>query len=270
MQSLGIGCFFDSTKSGYLEGCIMRYLIANVVSAALLISVIPQASATSLTGLYNTGAVVNANGTDANYTVSTNSATNLDESALNIATTPAYVSTFNLGSGVSGSGTSGTWLANTPGTSSWITPFSSGYGAVDPTKDGTYIYQTTFTISSNQKLSSATLSGQWAADNYASLYLNGNLISASTIANPRSSGQQDGLAYNTWTPINGVTSSDFKPGTNVLTFVVGNIAQTGGSTTGLRTEFTSNISPVAEPSEGLLLLSGVGLLGFVVARRKTA
>ena len=46
--------------------------------------------------------------------------------------------------------------------------------------------------------------------------------------------------------------------------ITGNVTGTSGGTYG----GGLNLSPVPEPSEGALLISGIGMLGFLVARRK--
>jgi hypothetical protein len=256
--------------------------------------------ATPIAGLYNTGvdnsgAVLTAGSvgtpvTDSHYTVSTNVPSNITLPAdyntgastsigSNIqAVVASNANDYYIPSAGTASGATGSWIPAANSTASaWLTPLANPTTSLDPNKDGTYIYQTTFSINTSQyNLSTATLSGQWAADNYGTLYLNGNIIS--TISNPRnlSPQQPDGVAYNSWTSFTAasVPNKDFVSGVNTLTFVVGNIAQNGGNPTGVRAEFTSsisNISPVPEPTEGALLLSGVGLLGFIAARRsKTA
>jgi hypothetical protein len=46
------------------------------------------------------------------------------------------------------------------------------------------------------------------------------------------------------------------------------LAVTGGGTGKISYGGTASISPVPEPTEGVFLLSGIGLLGFIVAHRR--
>jgi len=268
----------------------MRKLIATSATAALLFS--GGALATPLTGLNNTGVGVNNNGQDTNYTVTTVGLPNSPLSAsngfgtttggadgngnaLNLQGSQAYVAPANdsyIPTAGSASGATGQWIPSTDmgngSFSSWITPLTPSSISLDPSVNGEYMYQTTFTISGNQNLLSAQLSGAWAADNFGYITLNGNVIAS--INDPRNVGQADGAAYDSWNSIAAVANSDFKYGTNTLDFYVYNIGQSSGNPTGLRADFISSItSAVPEPTEGTLLLAGLGLLGFIATRRKS-
>ncbi len=259
----------------------MRYLIATTATLALLVS--GGAFATPIAGLYNTGvdnsgAVLAAGTADSHYSVTTIVATYpggtpliLSGSAPFAAGAGGVIPQYGAPTGATGSWIPQQLNPSTPAISSWLTPLANQSQSLDPITngngDGIYVYQTSFNLSSNY--STATLSGQWAADNYGALYLNGKLIS--TIVNPRTVSQPDGVAYNDWTSFAAVSgSSYFHSGSNVLDFYVGNIAQDSGNPTGLRAEFTSSIAAVPEPDTYAMLLAGLGLMGFMVRRKKSA
>ena len=276
----------------------MRLLNATTAAVALLVSGGAFASppTTPLTGLYNTGAIVNSNGTDANYTVTTNnlpaapsslSASNgfgttqggsSSSGNLNLSGSHAYVAPANntyIQLSGSANGATGQWIpsgnnpvGSTP--SSWITPLTPSDISLDPSVNGEYMYQTTFTISNSQNLLTAQLSGAWAADNFGYATLNGHVIAS--INDPRDVSLADGAGYDQWNTIASVANSYFVTGTNTLDFFVYNIGQSSGNPTGLRAEFNSSISSISavpEPTESMLVLSGLGLLGFIAARRKS-
>ena len=66
---------------------------------------------------------------------------------------------------------------------------------------------------------------------------------------------------------NGVASGTFSKLVGTYTLQV-STANDGSNFSGYT--LTSSVTPVPEPTEGVLLLSGIGLLGFIAARRKTA
>ncbi len=111
---------------------------------------------------------------------------------------------------------------------------------------GTYIYQTFFTLSSSQA-SNFSISGEWAADDSGSIYLNGNLV-----------GDYAANWYNLF-PFS--ITSGFLTGVNTLDFDVYN----GGGPTGLLV----SVNPTsATPEPSSLLLLGSGVLAFAGAARR--
>ncbi len=133
--------------------------------------------------------------------------------------------------------------------SSWITPFKNANTSADPVTNGNYIYMTGFDLTGDP--ATAFLEGQFESDNFVSIYLNGVEIASST--------KND---YKNWTDFS--TNANFKSGINILAFDVVNVAQASGNPTGLRVRFCD---PVSEPDSYLMIMSGIGLLGFI-ARRK--
>lgn len=199
-----------------------------------------NAHALDIAGLYNTGASFAAGAQDTHYALS---------STTNTVGAYGYVSsngTFPI---------AGNWLANTT-TSSWLTPTSSQGESFDPSANGTYTWTTTFDLTGFDA-ASASFSGQFAADNSALAYLNGNLI-----------GTSNGFAsFSAFA----ATANDFVAGVNTLSFVVTNLAQNGGNPTGLRVEFlSSNVAAVPEADTYAMMLAGLGLMGAIARRKKIA
>lgn len=118
------------------------------------------------------------------------------------------------------------WLPNGPN-SQWI--------GVDPSNDGppgVYCYTLQFTLPCPPGVPfNARLTGQWTADDWASLHLNGQ-PTGHTVP----SVQFPNLSFAGWHPIN--ITSGFVPGVNTLTFYVTN----AGGPTGLRLELTGAAS----------------------------
>jgi PEP-CTERM motif len=145
-------------------------------------------------------------------------------------------------------GTGGVWAAPVAD-SSWVSENSQSFpgGSVSP-PDGTYVYSTTF------MLSSADYSGtiDVMADDTTAVYLNGFLVQAA--ATGGNSTCQD-LEPNCREAL-AVTlpDGDFNVGKNTLTF---DVEQTNGSAEGV--DFGGSITSTPEPSS--LILLGTGLLG---------
>ena len=144
----------------------------------------------------------------------------------------------------------GAYTANTA-TADWIGPSSNGN---DSFAVGNYDYRTTFSLTGDNP-ATAQLSGSWASDNNACIYLNG-------------------VNTGDCTPFAGFSSltsfsitSGFVAGTNTLDFVVTN----GGGPTGVFAEVSGTASPVSattpEPASWMLAASGVLALGGFVRRR---
>ena len=74
------------------------------------------------------------------------------------------------------------------------------------------------------------------------------------------------LSFTSFTTFNAL--SGFNPGVNTLVFRVQNLAG-GTNPTGLRVEFTSSsVTAVPEPETYAMFLAGLGVVGFVAARRR--
>lgn len=118
---------------------------------------------------------------------------------------------------------SSSYVANTS-TSQWlgptINPLTTGPG-------GFYTYRTTFNLP-NCDLSTAVISGQWASDNEAEIFLNGSTTNLTT-------GPND---FGFYTPF--VITGGFVPGVNTLDFRVRNRLSSAGAktATGLRVEMS--------------------------------
>jgi len=109
------------------------------------------------------------------------------------------------------------------GVSAWIGPNSSS--AVYPA--GYYTYTNQFVLPIGGNPASASISGRWAADNGASLYINGVVAPVATIATP--------YGFSSWSAFTINTGFLPYPQVNTLRFVVTNVS----SYTGLRVEYKS-------------------------------
>lgn len=202
-----------------------KFAIAAVLAASAFVS----AHAASITGLVNTGTSTSGS-QDTNY-------------ALN-GSGFGYITQDNIWP-------VGAWIANTT-TSKWITPSLDQGASFDATSNGIYSWKLSFDLT-GFNASTASFSGQFAADNSAVVKLNGNVLG-------NSAGYSSFSAFS--------ANSGFNSGANTLEFVVTNLAQNGGNPTGLRVEFTaSNVTAVPEPETYAMLLAGLGLMGAISRRR---
>ncbi len=117
-----------------------------------------------------------------------------------------------------------------PAVSKWIAPDYTNNGC---SPYGGYTYTLPFNLPAGFNPASAAISGRWAADNEALMYLNANQIPA--IDGGATVNGNAGFAQ--WTHFIIPAGSGFVSGPNTLTFVVTNTDPS--SWTGLRVEFTS-------------------------------
>jgi hypothetical protein len=220
----------------------MQSLKYNVLALAILVlAITPSFGATTpITDLYSTGQSNNNFGqSDAHYTILPGSPSG--------QTTAYTVDPYNILC---------CW-ATPPAGTWWINPYAAEPGGQPDgnAAQGLYIYETTFTLAPGW--TNASLSGQWAADNSANMFLNSNLVSTTA---------GGGLL----TPFAATTQSWFQTGTNTLTFEVTNNgcqAGCGFNPTGLLVQISGTVGAAPEPSS--LLLMGSGVLGLAgVIRRK--
>lgn len=198
-----------------------------------------NAHAVDIAGLYNTGFGLAAGTQDTNYALS---------STTGIVGPYGYVTangSFPLASN---------WMPNTS-SSSWLTLTANQGESFDHTSNGVYTWTTTFDLTGFDA-SSASFIGQFAADNTAIAYLNGNEIGTAN-------------GYSSWSSFS--ASSYFVSGINTLSFVLTNEALSSGNPAGLRVEFiSSNVTAVPEADTYALMLAGLGLMGLVVRRKHAA
>lgn len=141
----------------------------------------------------------------------------------------------------------GPWVGD-DNVSAWIGPNSD---SVLSSPAGNYDYRTTFNLSGLNAVS-ASIKGQWSADNYGTDILLNGISTGNTATDFRS-------FYNL------SITSGFVAGLNTLDFLVYNAPGADSNPTGLRTELVGK-ADVPEPASMTLL--GVGLFGLALTRGK--
>ncbi len=188
------------------------------------------------TGLNTSGALLSTNPvspmpSDPHYTLVT--PVNGDTPATLPLPAPTYVIN-------SSSGLFPPYVADGP-SSEWISPDPSGYDMGSP--GGYYDYETTFVMPTdcNCNPQTAVLTGNWAADNEGTIWLNGEqVMSPGATISTTTAASFDTLHYFTITDQSTGSGSgvSFKSGTNTLDFIVHN---DGDTYTGLRVDLSGTV-----------------------------
>lgn len=202
-----------------------------VISSSLVLLPVSGASAATFgiadlfnTGLDGSGSLLGNGATDPNYSfTSTPSGAASPASAI---TSPP-----------------GPWVAN-DSNSRWIGPDTINGGG----PAGNYRYQTSFTIANGKSLTDAEITGLWAADNSARIFLNGNDTGITT------------TSFNTKASFTISDLTFFTFGTNTLEFVVTNSGTTINPTGLLVDELNGTYS--TQVPEPITILGSAAALGF--------
>jgi hypothetical protein len=208
----------------------MKITTVLAAAAVALVSLPVNAAVITIynTGVDNSGVATTGNGADLHWT---------------LAGGTAYTG------GTNGVFPIGPWVADSS-TSRWITPTTN---ASDSNAVSTFAFSTTFNLT-GLKAATASLSGTFAGDDSATIFLNGVQIGAAN---------QGGYSFLTNFTIN----SGFVAGVNTLTFAALN---SGAGPTGVNVVVSGTADAVPEAATWAMMVAGFGLVGFSLRRRSGA
>jgi hypothetical protein len=165
------------------------------------------------------------------------------------------------------SGVSPAWLPDFV-TSQWISPRGSETTDSDPWSASVpYIYQESFNLT-GLALSSVVITGQWSADNYGYIEVNGTQVTLGTAGNITNAAGQ----FSSFTSfVLNSSNASFVSGANTIEFVVFNSSSGGPDVTGLNVDIESDSANSATPEPASIGLTGLGLAALAFfARRRSA
>ncbi|MCB1705979.1 MAG: PEP-CTERM sorting domain-containing protein [Halioglobus sp.] len=146
------------------------------------------------------------------------------------------------------------------------TPASNWVWGVDPDKDATINFTFSFDLT-GYDLSTVSITGLWGADNFGSVFLNGNTVSALPAATPK---------YTNFRTLTAFTASDvnfFNQGINNLVYSITNDGAAGAFRAAgelFADASGPNVAPSAVPAPASAMLVLLGLAGFGVRKRRNA
>ncbi len=209
---------------------------ASLGSAATATVVVP------IKGLFNTGV------DGSNVTLGNNAI----DSHYKLTAAPTGITLGNAYTGVrNASFPIGPWLANTT-VSRWLTPTVSHINIAP----GDYTYSLQFTLTPKLIPTTGKFTGRFLTDNsMVSIFLNSTQITAPV------------GSFTTWS--NFSSAGGFVAGLNTITFKTRNGTGATGNPTGVRVEFVTNsIEALPEPGVWVMLITGFGLTGAILRRRR--
>jgi PEP-CTERM motif len=208
------------------------------------------------TGFSSTGQLLSTGSTDGNWTLISDPSGSVNTPDAPYVTEGCQILDLHFPCGLTND-----WTPDTLG-SQWISPQKSYDKNSDPA--GTYIYEDTFNLTGfNDSL--VDIIGQWSADNYGYIVVNGQEVTSGVsgqIANQ--TGQ-----FEHFTSFNlNSSNTDFISGINTIEFVVVNTSNGDPDVTGVNIDIESKTAFAPEP--GSFALMGLGLSGLYlgVKRRK--
>ena len=128
--------------------------------------------------------------------------------------------------------------------SQWIGP---NVNPLSNSPVGFYTYRITFAMPAGADLNTVIISGRWASDNEAAIFLNGQATNLTT-------GPAD---FGSFTPFAITGPANFQQNTNVIEFQVRNRGVGGGpspTATGLRVEINGSVTCCPQPNKGTLII----------------
>ena len=217
--------------------------------AALAVMAAPaRAQLTSITGLFTTGvdasgvALVGNSVQESHYVITADT-----------GGTPTGGGAYTVKNNQLGAG----WMTNPASGSRWVVADSGGSNpGNNPSRAaGTYDYTLTFNLPAGAQVWAVSITGTAAADNSATIYVNGVLVSGQSIAG---AGATSSFTLNS-------ANASFNSGSNTITFKVNNSAT---SATGLLVNSFSGTVIVPETAAYLPAAGAVGIYGLLALRRR--